>query len=147
MIRRIRSSRKRPPAGWDEIEPQFEEFERQMREAENEGHEGKRKCELTWKITQINHERTRYLHDLYHKDKKISKELYDFCVKHKLVDAALLSKWKKSGYEKLCCMKCISNDHNFGGVCICRVPKEKRADGGAPIECKHCGCRGCASCD
>ena len=41
---------------------------------------------------------------------------------------------------------CIQNsNHNFGTTCICRVPKSQLE--GKKIECVHCGCGGCASCD
>lgn len=83
---------------------------------------------------------------MYYKKKEISKALYDYCLKEKLADAALISKWKKNGYEKLCCLRCISSaEHNFEGNCICRVPKSERGD--KVIECTNCGCSGCASCD
>ena len=32
----------------------------------------------------------------------------------------------QSGYESLCCLRCIQpRDTNFGTTCICRVPKSK----------------------
>ena len=43
-----------------------------------------------------------------------------------IADAALIAKWKKSGYENLCCLRCVQpRDTNFGTTCICRVPKSK----------------------
>ena len=32
---------------------------------------------------------------------------------------------EKPGYEKLCCINCISTNTNGGGTCVCRVPKAK----------------------
>lgn len=53
-------------------------------------------------------------------------ELYEYCLENKLADATLIAKWKKQGYENLCCLRCIqSRDTNFGTNCICRVPKSK----------------------
>lgn len=73
--------------------------------------------------------------------------MYEYCVREKYVDANLVAKWKKSGYEKLCCLMCIQQkNHNFNTTCICRVPKDKLAEGKI-VECTHCGCRGCASSD
>jgi len=44
-------------------------------------------------------------------------------------------------------MLCIQQkNHNFGTTCICRVPKDKLEENKI-VECKHCGCRGCASGD
>ncbi|KAK8792883.1 hypothetical protein WA158_005047 [Blastocystis sp. Blastoise] len=137
---------KKFPEGWDEIEPTLAEFENKMLDAQNESTTGKRKNEVVWPITRIHHQRSRYVFQLY-KQKKISRELYDFCVKQKLVDTALVAMWKKPGYENLCCMKCAQNSvHNFGTTCICRVPKSKLKKG-TVVECVYCGCRGCASGD
>lgn len=53
-------------------------------------------------------------------------ELYDYCLKEKIADGNLIAKWKKQGYENLCCLRCIqTRDTNFGTNCICRVPKGK----------------------
>jgi len=74
-------------------------------------------------------------------------DLYDYCCREKYADASLIAKWKKSGYEKLCCLMCIQQkNHNYGTTCICRVPKDKLEEGKI-VECTHCGCRGCSSSD
>lgn len=53
-------------------------------------------------------------------------ELYDYCIKEGYADKNLIAKWKKQGYENLCCLRCIqTRDTNFGTNCICRVPKTK----------------------
>lgn len=106
---------------------------------------------------------SRYIYDLYYTKSAISKPLYDYLLKNAYADAALMAKWKKQGYEKLCCVKCIqTKETNFSSTCICRVPKatlERGQDGedgdgdgegvgGAKvIQCVNCGCRGCASAD
>jgi len=97
--------------------------------------------------------------------------LYAYLLKNKYADAALIAKWKKQGYEKLCCVKCVqTKETNFSSTCICRVPKatlekgeefEESGEGGDEggggalkgsgaakvIQCVNCGCRGCASTD
>jgi bud site selection protein 31 len=123
------------------------EMVNQMRDAENEPHEGKRKIEGTWKIMRLHHQRSRYIYELYYKKKEISKDLYEYCLKEKWADAMLIAKWKKTGYEKLCCILCIQNqDMNFKSACICRVPKNQLEDGKL-VQCVGCGCRGCGSGD
>uniref|UniRef100_A0A0M3HQN8 Protein BUD31 homolog n=1 Tax=Ascaris lumbricoides TaxID=6252 RepID=A0A0M3HQN8_ASCLU len=123
---RLRRMRKQPPEGWDLIEPTLDEFEAKMREAETDPHEGKRRTETLWPIFKIHHQRSRYIYDLFYKREVISKELYQFCLDTKLADAKLIAKWKKQGYENLCCLRCIqTRDTNFGTNCICRVPKSK----------------------
>ena len=135
---------KAPPEGWEMIEPTIDELQAKMKEATSESHEGKRRVESAWPIFQIHHQRSRYIYDLYYKRKAISKELYDYCVKEKLADAALIAKWKKQGYENLCCLRCIQlKDTNYGTNCICRVPKKNLEDDKV-VQCVHCGCRGCS---
>jgi len=142
-VRRNRS--KPPPEGWELLEPTLEELEGRMRDAETESHEGKRRTESLWPIFKIHHQRSRYIYDLFYKRKAISRELYDYCIKQRIADSALIAKWKKQGYENLCCLRCIQvRDTNFGTNCICRVPREKLEEGKAIVECVHCGCRGCS---
>ena len=141
---KIRRLRKPPPEGWDLIKPTLEDLENKMREAETTTHEGKRKVESLWPIFKIHYQRNRFIYDLYYKRNSISKELFDFCIKEKIADQALISKWKKQGFENLCCLRCIQpKDTNFGTNCICRVPKDKLQEE-KTIECNNCGCRGCS---
>lgn len=94
--------------------------------------------------------------------------LYEWLLKNGYADAALIAKWKKEGYEKLCCVRCVqTKETNFGSTCVCRVPKAqlergereegdegegdgKEGKGGRGtkvLQCVNCGCRGCASSD
>ncbi|RUP51750.1 G10 protein [Jimgerdemannia flammicorona] len=145
---KVKTSRtKKRPEGFEEIEETLQEFTKKMKDAENDPHEGKRRVESLWPVFRIHHQRSRYVYDLYYKRKAISKELYEYCLKNGYADANLIAKWKKPGFEKLCCLRCIqSKDTNFGTTCICRVPKEKLEEEKV-VECVHCGCRGCASSD
>ena len=155
---RTSRSRKAPPAGFDDIEDTLLEFSNRMKDAENASHEGKKRHEVLWPIFQISHQRSRYIYDLYYTKSAISTQLYDYLLKNKYADAALIAKWKKQGYEKLCCLRCIqTKETNFNSTCVCRVPKvmlKKGEDGGegggvssGGTECVSCGCRGCASSD
>jgi len=145
-IKTIRS-RKRVPAGWDAIEPTLTELQQKMRDIENEPYEGKRKPEVLWPIHKLHHQMSRYLYELYYKKKEISRELYDYCLRERWGDASLIAKWKKQGFERLCCLQCIQKkDSQFGTGCICRVPKDD-LDEEKVVECVKCGCKGCASGD
>ena len=78
---------------------------------------------------------------------RISRELYEYCLREGHADAALIAKWKKQGYERLCCLQCVqTRDHQFATTCVCRVPRAA-LEPGKIVECAHCGCRGCASGD
>ncbi|EFA77409.1 putative RNA splicing factor [Heterostelium album PN500] len=145
---KIKTKRKKYPEGWEELEPKLDEFQQQMREdeitisAENEPHEGKRKVEVLWPIFRIHHQRSRYIYELFYKKDGISRELYEFCLNEGYADKNLIAKWKKIGYERLCCLRCIqTKDHNHS-TCICRVPKDKLEEGNI-VQCVQCGCKGC----
>lgn len=115
--------------------------------AENEVMTDKIKSRVAWDIMRINHTRSRYIYDLMERE-AISDKLYKYLLKHRYADANLIAKWKKQGYEKLCCVLCIqSRDNNdTKATCICRVPRAQLRDG-QDIQCKTCGCRGCSSGD
>jgi len=144
---KVRTSKTKPPKGWELIEPIIDELQKKMKDAEVDPHEGKRKAESVWPIFRLHHQRSRYVYELYYRRKEISRELYEWCLNEGIADKNLIAKWKKSGYEKLCCLRCVqTKDHNFATTCICRVPKNKLEDGKI-VECVHCGCKGCASGD
>lgn len=141
---KVKRSRKPPPEGWELIEPTIDELDAKMREAETDPHEGKRKVEALWPIFRLHHQKSRYIYDLFYRRKAISRQLYEYCLKENIADKNLIAKWKKQGYENLCCLRCIqTRDTNFGANCICRVPKSK-LEAGKIVECIHCGCRGCS---
>ena len=145
---KIRTSKsKPPPAGWEDIEVELDDIQRRMRDAESESHEGKRKAEAIWPVVRLDGERSRLIYNKFYKTKEISRELYDWLIKEGWANQALIAKWKKPGYDSLCCISCIMpSNHAQGGTCVCRVPRRDR-DNARVIECVHCGCRGCASGD
>jgi bud site selection protein 31 len=143
---KVRLASKRKPAGWELIEETLLAFEERLREAVDDPHEGKRKCESSWPIHRIHYERNRYIYDLYYKQQRLSRELYEFLVREKVVDAALISKWRKPGYEILCSMSAIQRSGtNFGTTSICRVPLAQRA--GQIMPSVTTGCVSCVSGD
>lgn len=72
--------------------------------------------------------------------------MYEFLARHKIIDTALISKWRKPGYEILCSMSAINkNSTNFGTSSICRVPLAQRSGHIAPSHTT--GCVSCASGD
>ncbi|KAL8996781.1 MAG: hypothetical protein Q9169_003804 [Polycauliona sp. 2 TL-2023] len=134
----VRSARNRkpPPDGFDDIEDTLLEFGNKMKDAENASHEGKRRHEVLWPIFQISHQRSRYIYELYYDKEAISKMLYEWLLKNGYADANLIAKWKKQGYEKLCCLRCIqTKETNFSSTCICRVPKVQLKED-QTIECR-----------
>jgi bud site selection protein 31 len=103
---RARASRKAPPEGFSDLEDTLLGFSNAMKDAENASHEGKKKHEMVWPIFQITHQRSRYIYELYYEKEAISRELYDWLLKNGYADAALIAKWKKQGYEKVCMLRC-----------------------------------------
>ena len=123
----VRVKNKRKPEGWSTIEGPLLQFEERLREAVNDPHEGMRKAESSWPIHRIHYERNRFIYDLYYKQQEISRELYEFLVREKVVDAALISKWRKPGFEIVCSLGAIDKaNSNFGTASICRVPLAQR---------------------
>ncbi len=84
--------RQAPPEGFEIIEPMLEALEVELRERVNEPHEGKRKTEALWPVHQINWQKSRYVYDMHYEFGAISKDVYDYCIRHKLVDGALIAK-------------------------------------------------------
>ncbi|QHS71966.1 U2 snRNP complex subunit BUD31 [Saccharomyces paradoxus] len=155
---RIKTRRSKPaPDGFEKIKPTLTDFEIQLRDAQKDKSSklAAKATEQLWEIMQLHHQRSRYIYTLYYKRKAISKDLYDWLVKEKYADRLLIAKWRKTGYEKLCCLRCIQkNETNNGSTCICRVPRaqleeeaRKKDTQVSFHQCVHCGCRGCASTD
>ncbi|KAI0393679.1 cell cycle control protein cwf14 [Xylariaceae sp. FL0594] len=138
---------KKPPAGFDDIRDDLEVFAIKMKDAQNTPTNNVPKHQAQWPIFQIAHQRSRYIYELYYEKEAISKQLYDWLLKNSYADPMLIAKWKKQGYEKLCCLRCIqTKETNFQSTCICRVPKAQLKDE-QDVQCVNCGCRGCASSD
>lgn len=115
--------KKKPPEGFDYVEPILEALENELRDKVKESNLNKRKKESMWPIHQINWQKTRYIYDMYYTHKRISKKVYQYIVDQKLVDAALIAKWKKPGYERLCSTYVINpSNYKFGTSSLCRVP-------------------------
>ena len=137
---------KKPPKGFNYLAPVLSALENELRDKVRESNAGKRNTESMWPVHQINWQRSRYVYDMYYTHNKISKKVYDYCIKNKLVDAALIAKWKKSGYERLCSTYVInSNNYKFGTTSICRVPLKDRSPEQLTAQDPTTGCRGCAS--
>eukprot|EP00557_Chaetoceros_sp_GSL56_P004043 CAMPEP_0176505610 /NCGR_PEP_ID=MMETSP0200_2-20121128/16592_1 /TAXON_ID=947934 /ORGANISM="Chaetoceros sp., Strain GSL56" /LENGTH=297 /DNA_ID=CAMNT_0017905187 /DNA_START=351 /DNA_END=1244 /DNA_ORIENTATION=+ len=141
-----RRSNKPPPAGYDIIEPVLEALENELRDKVKESNVNKRNTESIWPVHQINWQRTRYVYDMYYTYHRISKQVYDYCIKHKLIDAGLIAKWKKPGYERLCSTYVINPaNYKFGTTSICRVPMKDRPENARDAQDPTTGCLGCAS--
>lgn len=125
-----KQKRRPPPAGFDYVEPVLEALEHELRDVVKDTNLNRRKLESLWPIHQINWQKTRYIYDLYYQHHRISKQVYQYCLDQKLVDAELIAKWKKTGYERLCSTYVINPaNYKFGTVSICRVPwNDRNAD-------------------
>ena len=115
---------------------------------QNEEHDGKRRAELNWKIHRLHWEKNRFIYDLHYKKKVMQKELFEYLVREKIADGALISKWRKPGYEILCSMLAIQKgNHNFGTTSHCRVPMKMRSGQQRITPDVQTGCISCASGD
>lgn len=142
----MRKAWTRPPpikGEWEEIEPTIASLYQQLGESETSS---TTTISTTWFIFRLHHQRSRYLFDLTHKRHLISKATLEWCIEQGMADGELIAKWKRKGYEGLCCLRCIQGgDSLHGTVCVCRVPKGQLnlEDGRQIIECQNCGCKGC----
>lgn len=59
-----------------------------------------------WRIAQLNKKRTRFVFDAFFREKRITKEVFDYCCETQLIDVGLVKRWRAPGYEKLCCVAC-----------------------------------------
>jgi len=136
----------RPPPGFDYIEPILLALENELRDKVAESNVDKRNVESGWPVLQIQNQRSRYIYDMFYVHKKISRKVYDYCLKNKLADANLIAKWKKPGYEKLCSTYVINpKNFKFGTTSICRVPLYDRNEQQKFAQDPTTGCMGCAS--
>lgn len=142
---RIKTVRaKRAPPGFDKLEETLADYESRLKDAQDLP----ASKEPLHVIFQLHHQRSRYVYDLYYTKKAISTPLYLWLLKNRYADADLIAKWKKQGYENLCCLRCIqASETTHGGTCICRVPRKQMDSEEKKIKCVSCGCRGCASTD
>jgi bud site selection protein 31 len=138
--------KKKPPPGFDVVEPTLEALEHELRDKIKETNEKKRKTESMWPVHQISWQKSRYIYDLYYTYNRISKQVYNYCIQQKLIDAALIAKWKKPGYERLCSTYVINpTNYKFGTTSICRVPMWDRSTEQKAAQDPTTGCLGCAS--
>ncbi|KAG7341820.1 G10 protein [Nitzschia inconspicua] len=140
------NKKKASPPGFDVVEPTLEALENELRDKIKESNEKKRKTESLWPVHQINWQKSRYIYDMYYTYGRISRQVYDYCIQQKLVDAALIAKWKKPGYERLCSTYVINpSNYKFGTTSICRVPLWDRSPEAKTAQDPTTGCLGCAS--
>ena len=145
MDPRIRCRNKlKPPAGWDEIKQMILELNQQMKIAESTSQFNTNTKEKLWRVMQCNWKRSRPVYEMRYKKKTMSNALYNWIISQGYADNELIQAWRKPGYDRLCCVACISKNTDHGGTCICRVPRDKRDPN---IKCFHCGCPGCCSGD
>lgn len=119
------------------VERELERIQEEMHSAIYDFDSSARREVRMWKVLQLNHRRTRYLHEMY-KEGSISAKFYGACINRRVVDRDLARAWERNGYERACCLICIQREPSS---CICRVPLRKMKE---PVECSTCGCRGCS---
>lgn len=146
LPQRWNQKRKKPPVGFDYVEPVLEALEAELRDVVQERDPKKRKTQAMWPVHQINWQKSRYIYDLYYIHKRIDRKVYQYCIDQKLVDAGLIAKWKKTGYERLCSTYVINPvNYKFGTTSICRVPWNDRSEEQKGVHDPTTGCLGCAS--
>lgn len=129
MAPRWASKKKKPPVGFDVLEPVLDALDNELRDKVKESNENKRKTESVWPVHQINWQKSRFVYDMFYTHQRITRKVYDYCIQQKLVDPALIAKWKKPGYERLCSTYVINpTNYKFNTTSICRVPLKDRGE-------------------
>jgi bud site selection protein 31 len=141
-----KTKKRPPPPGFEDVEPVLEALENELRDKVKDRDAKKRKTEAMWPVHQINWQKSRYIYDMYYTHNRISRQVYQYCIDQKLIDAALIAKWKKPGYERLCSTYVINpSNFKFGTTSICRVPLWDRGTEQQTAQDPTTGCLGCAS--
>ncbi len=89
---RVKTSRNVAPPGFEAIEDRLNSFERRLREAEAESHEGRRKNEAVWPVFRITHQRSRFIYDMYYVRKEVCRENFFFQFVHVLFSSIFSKK-------------------------------------------------------
>ncbi|KAG7891415.1 hypothetical protein KL936_001358 [Ogataea polymorpha] len=99
---RFKGSNSKTPEEFWKLQPTLVKFEEKMKRSESKiAKMGRPKHESLWEISQINHQRSRYIYEMFYKKKLITRPTYDWLLNHKYGDAELIAKWRKQGYENL----------------------------------------------
>lgn len=132
------------PEGYELVRPTLEKLRARLKDAQRASLKTESKHSSLWPILQLHRQISRYVYQMYYERKMILKQVYGFLLAQKDVDANLIAKWKKKGYEKLCCVECIVRSSPLASTCICRVPSSEVGDRNSE-GCVTCGCKGCSS--
>ncbi len=135
---------KKPPKGFAYLAPVLSSLENELHDKVRESNARKRNTESMWPIHQINWQQLWYMYDMYYSLYRITKKVYEYCVRNKLVDTVLIAKWKKTGYKQLCSTYVI-NSNNYLTLLICHVPLKDHLPEQLLAMDPTMGCRGCAS--
>lgn len=142
-MRRIkRTLAANPPEGWEAIKKTMLYLNRKKREADAMCEDENMTREQVAAIEKANWNRCRFVFIKRFVDKVISNELYEWLLHNGFADKPLIEQWRKPGYERLCCLACMSKKNAREG-CDCRKPKSER--GTAPCKCRECWCTGCCT--
>lgn len=145
MSRIRRKSDLRPPPGWEKVKNLILSLNEEMKVAEATNVDANSSQEQLWAVMRCNWQRSRPVFEMRWKEKTMDNTLYEWILNQGYADRELINAWRRPGYDRLCCVSCISRKTDHGGVCMCRVPKAERAV--KDLKCFNCGCQGCCSGD
>ncbi|KAA8497002.1 Protein BUD31-like 1 [Porphyridium purpureum] len=138
MSWRVKLAQKTAPADVQALQDLFERHDAAVRVLMEEDISKKMRAELQWGVHRANYEKNRSIYE-----RGVSERGMRYLVKHNLVDAKLIAKWKKPGYERLCSTAAVTTSNtNMGTVSICRVPLRCRQ----PEQVRPSVLTGCVTC-
>ena len=138
------------PEGFETIEPQLRGFAARLQELQTQASQSSTNQSRQFhlhQILRIEHERSRLVYDLYYGESKISPRLYRWLLRNGFANELLIARWKKAGFERLCCLRCLAKTEEAAvkAACICRVPPDCLEEDQRALSCAKCGCVGCSS--
>ncbi len=88
---------KKPPKGYAYLAPIISSLENKLHDKVRRSNTRKHNTESMWPNHQINWQRLWYVYDMCYLQNRITKKVYKYCMRNKLVNTALIAKWKKTG--------------------------------------------------
>jgi bud site selection protein 31 len=83
---------KKPPKEFSYHTPVLSSLENELHNKVRESNARKGNTESMWPVQQITWQQSRYVYDMYYSHHRITKKVYEYCMRNKLVNTALITK-------------------------------------------------------
>jgi bud site selection protein 31 len=147
MSRVRRNPSLNPPAEWAEVRDLIVDFTAKLKEAEDVVVDDNWTREQWVAINRANWIRCRCVYIRRYISRTMKEDLFEWILKEGFAERDLIALWRKTGYERVCCVRCASDKSDAEG-CACRRTRTANELRDAPApKCRECWCPGCRSRD